>query len=122
MANAVDPTIEQRIAIHLMELAVLRRTTTYEELATLFHLPTEWPQLGSTLSPILYNVYDWCRTKLLPKLTILVVRKSGADMGLPGQGFWAAGGHNNLDRAGKVLLTELWTAEVYDYFAIEATH
>lgn len=124
MASALHAvnTIEQRVAVHLMGCAIQRQTTTYEELAIEFGLPTQWPQLGKVLSAILYNIYDWCELHRLPKLTVLVVRKSGADMSLPGGGFWKAAGLEHITRGEKVLLTEMWTTDVYDYFGIEATH
>jgi hypothetical protein len=111
-------SIEQQVMAYLIQCAIERRTTTYEELAQHFRMPTTWPRLSQTLSPILYRVFDWCEQKRLPKLTVLVVRKSGADMALPGRGFWAVSGMPQIGRIEKVLLTEMWTTDVFSYFTI----
>ena len=118
MANAVSKTIEQEIAMHLIGLAMEHKTTNYSELAEEFGLPQEWPQLGSVLSPILYDIFNWCEKLRMPKLTVLVVRRSGADMMLPGRGFWSACGMENLSRKERINLTEMFTGEVYRYFDI----
>lgn len=119
MATA-NKTIEQQIAQHLITCAMERRTTNYLELAEVFELPTEWPQLGQVMSPILYRIFDWCETNRLPRLTVLVVRRSGADKGIPGQGFWKACKQEGLSREIRVSFTELFTAETYEFFSMEA--
>jgi hypothetical protein len=111
-------SIEQQVMAYLIQCAIERRTTTYEEVAERFDLPTTWPRLSQTVSPILYRIYDWCEKKRLPKLTVLVVRKSGADMALPGRGFWAVSNLPHIGRHEKVLLTEMWVADVYNYFTV----
>lgn len=115
MAN-VNKTIEQKIAQHLISCAMERRTTNYLELAEEFGLPTEWPQLGQVLSPILYNIFGWCEASRLPRLTVLVVRRSGADIGIPGQGFWKACRREGLTREVRISITEMFTSEVYEFF------
>jgi hypothetical protein len=114
-------SIEQQVMAYLVQCAIERRTTTYEEVAAHFGLPTTWPRLSQVLSPILYRIFDWCEQKRLPKLTILVVRKSGADMALPGKGFWSVSGLHHTDRKERILLTEMWTTEVYAYFEVPTT-
>lgn len=113
-------SIEQAVTVYLINCATERRTTTYEELARQFDLPTTWPQMGVQLSKILYRVFAWCETKRFPKLTALVVRKSGADVDLPGKGFWDVAGLPHVTRNEKILLTEMYTADVYNYFDIPA--
>lgn len=111
-------SIEQQVMAYLIQCAIECRTTTYEEVAERFDLPTTWPRLSQTVSPILYRIYDWCEKKRLPKLTVLVVRKSGADMALPGRGFWTVSGLAQANRGERILLTEMWTTDVYSYFDI----
>lgn len=113
-------SIEQQVMAYLIQCAIERRTTTYEEVAERFDLPTTWPRLSQTVSPILYRIYDWCEKKRLPKLTVLVVRKSGADMALPGRGFWVVSGLAQANRGERILLTEMWTTDVYSYFDIDS--
>lgn len=119
MAN-VNKSIEQKITQYLINCAMERRTTNYLELAESFGLQTHWPQLGQVLSPILYNIFDWCEANRLPRLTVLVVRRSGADVGIPGQGFWTACKQEGLNREVKASLTELFTSETYEFFSFGA--
>lgn len=117
MAKKQIAILEQRILAFLIVKAAEMETTTYEELAIEFGLPSSGNQLGSTLSPILAHIAEWCIEKSWPKLTVLVVRKSGADMGLPGRGFWELLGFGTrTPRNERVTMTEFFTREVFDYF------
>lgn len=113
-------SIEQQVMAYLIQCAIEHRTTTYEEVAMQFDIPTTWPTMSQRLSPILYSIFAWCEAKRLPKLTVLVVRKSGADMALPGKGFWAVCQLPHIDRKERILLTEMYTTDVYSYFEIDA--
>lgn len=73
----------------LVELAIREETITYEDLARYLGTATEGNALGAQLSPILSHLYRFCEAKGLPKLTSLVVRKSGGARDIPGKGFWA---------------------------------
>lgn len=119
-------TIEQSITQYLIQCAIEQRTTTYEELARTFDLPTAWPQMGNVIGGILYSVYYWCQAKRLPKLTVLVVHKSGEDKGIPGAGFWKAANLEHLIGKGqkntRAALTGMFTDEVYEFFLIPVTH
>lgn len=115
-------TIEQKIAQYLIDCAIEQRTTNYLEIAQTFDLPTEWPQLGATLTPILFNIFDWCAENRMPRLTALVVRRSGDDEGIPGRGFWTACNMDGLSRAERRTATGIFISETYDYFKIEARH
>lgn len=118
-------TIEQSITQYLIQCAVEQRTTTYEELARTFDLPTAWPQMGNVIGGILYSIYYWCRDRRLPKLTVLVVHKSGEDKGIPGAGFWKAAELEHLIGKGtkntRATLTTVFTDEVFEYFEIPVT-
>lgn len=88
MAIDKGPTVQQRAIVQLITLATEGRVTTYEDLAFALGTPTTGNALGGTLGPILGDVFHWCVRTKLPMLTSLVVRKSGADEGMPGRGFW----------------------------------
>lgn len=74
---------------HLITCAVQGHTTTYQETALATGLPSEGNALGAALTPLLTDIFVWCKSNRLPHLTSLVVRKSGQDVGLPGHGFWS---------------------------------
>lgn len=82
--------VEAHIFGILVSHAINRETTNYESLAAAVgrNLPTSGSQLGQVLSPILSNIFRWCEAHNLPYLTSIVVRKSGAQQGIPGAGFW----------------------------------
>jgi len=99
---------------HLIACAVSGHTTTYEETAIATGLPSSGNALGAALTPILTDIFSWCRKNNHPHLTALVVRKSGQDAGLPGRGFW------NLlelpvsqERVCRVALTLVFQNEVF---------
>lgn len=72
----------------LQLMAIQKQTVTYETLACLLGLPNKGNALAAAISPVLYDVFEFCKAGGLPHLTVLVVRKSGRDMNLPGPGFW----------------------------------
>lgn len=72
----------------LQMLAARQQTTCYETLALMMGLPSSGNALAASISPVLYDVFEFCVKAGLPHLTVLVVRKSGRDKGLPGPGFW----------------------------------
>lgn len=90
MENQV--TMRQLVACQCLTLlqmmAQRRQTVSYEALATMLGLPSKGSALASAISTPLYDVFKFCRQTGLPHLTVLVVRKSGSDAGLPGPGFW----------------------------------
>ncbi|MNG28081.1 hypothetical protein D3C84_1132920 [compost metagenome] len=51
-------------------------------------LPSKGNALAQAISPVLYDVFNFCKEAGLPHLTVLVVRKSGKDTNIPGPGFW----------------------------------
>ena len=108
--------LEQSILVFLIEKAIRQETTYYQEIAQAFSLPESGNVLGSTLSPILGRIFRYCNEKRLPRLTALVVRKSGADRGLPGNGFWELLELTHLDRDYRQTLTRVFQKEAYDYF------
>lgn len=122
MAKKQVLQIERQLVQHLIELAMVGETTNYLEIAEQFGLPTEWPQLGAQVSPILYNVLEWCEQRRLPRLTVLVVRRSGEDKGIPGRGFWQAIGRPDLDRQEKRILAQHMAEEVYDFFKVKSKY
>ena len=103
---------------HLLSLAWQSRTTTYEEIALQFGLPSKGNQLGQTLSPILGRIFSFCESKKQPYLTSLVVRKSGPDKGIPGAGFWELFGvmYSDTPRSMKREITENMQESVFSYW------
>lgn len=83
-----EASINSRVYAYLVERASVGETTNYEQIALQFGLPSSGNQLGSTLTPILEDIFVFCESHHLPPLTSIVVRKSGTDAGLPGKGFW----------------------------------
>lgn len=81
-------TIKQTALRLLIEKAQNQETTTYEDLAIALGLPSTGNALGKVLGKILGEVNTWAMVRGQPYLSSLVVRKSGEDQGLPGQGFW----------------------------------
>lgn len=108
--------IHARIFAFLMKKALLRETATYEEIALKFELPSTGNGLGASLSPKLGHILTWCQQHGLPPISVLVVRKSGAQMGLPGRGFWSMVGLEDLDDNAKRIVTAKLQAEVFKCF------
>lgn len=117
--------VSQEMAARLMlrilvKVAQNRKTITYEEMAMqLPGFPTSGSALGNELAPVMYAVVDWCRKRGIPPLTSLIVRKSGADQGLPGQGFWDVYKLGTAGRDLKQGLTAIFHGEVYEYFSTD---
>lgn len=119
MANVNKAAVTKKILAFLIAKAIDKETTTYEEVAIAHGLPDSGSQLGQVLSPILYDILDACRANGWPPLTSIVVRKSGADKGLPGAGFWSAFELKSvLDREIKITLCEVFHIQVFEYFGI----
>jgi hypothetical protein len=103
----------------LVEKAQNGETTTYEAIAKTFGLPDKGSQLGQALSPILGGIWEWCSQRGQPQLTAIVVRKSGADEGMPGRGFWTMFGENfanSLDQEKKKAMTTILQQQVFSYY------
>lgn len=108
--------IRREVFFFLVKKAFKRETTTYQELATEFDLPTTGNQLGSSLAPILRDLVIWCQERKIPPISALVVRKSGGDAGLPGSGFWPMVGLEGLNRYHKQNHTKQFHKELFHYF------
>ncbi|MNI40500.1 hypothetical protein D3C73_947250 [compost metagenome] len=66
---------------------------------------------------MLYDVFNFCVEAKLPHLTVLVVRKSGRDMNLPGPGFWKVFAPDQvLSIEDKVSMTEEETVKCFRLF------
>ena len=101
----------------LQMMATRRQSITYETLAIMLGLPSQGSQLGQAISPVLYDVFNFCVEAGLPHLTVLVVRKSGRDRDIPGPGFWKVYRPNEeLTLAQKADLTEEETAKCFRLF------
>ncbi|MNP89203.1 hypothetical protein D3C85_16070 [compost metagenome] len=87
-----DFTIRQLRAsscLSILQLMAMRQQTiNYETLALMLSLPSKGNALAQAISPVLYDVFNFCKEAGLPHLTVLVVRKSGKDTNIPGPGFW----------------------------------
>lgn len=107
----------------LVSRAQRRMTITYGELASkLPGVPDTGSAMGQALLPLMLDIVNWCKARRIPPLTSLIVRKSGADEGLPGSGFWEAHGFDasKLSQDLKWAMTELFHEEVFDFFDVEA--
>lgn len=113
-----DRQIKALYCLNLLQLmAVQRQTVTYETLAIMLGLPSQGNALASAISPVLYDVFDFCVAADLPALTVLVVRKSGRDRGLPGPGFWKVYAEEMPDFETRVQITEDLTAQCFELFS-----
>jgi len=124
MAHSFTKVTVRKVHRFLILKAQNEQTTNYEEIALKFGLPSIGNGLGAALSPILGEIFDWCKKRGQPPLTSIVVRKSGADEGLPGQGFWDL---INTDikfiskdfiKYQKQIATELFQNQVFEYYTI----
>lgn len=141
-----DTKLAQKALTILIRLAIQKRTTNYSKLATDLGLPDSGNALGQAIGPVLGDVYQWCEKRGFPPLTALVVRKSGADEGLPGKGFWDLYGleevedelianrhifpsvsHDTIPRRGNVFMVKaakniayaMIKKQIFDYFDIQ---
>lgn len=107
---------------YLVNKAIDKDTTTYQEIALANDLPSTGNNMSAVLSPILSNIFFFCLTHKLPYLTSIVVRKSGGDQGLPGQGFWklleatSEAVNGNLHQAHKRVLTSRFQDQVWEAY------
>lgn len=108
--------IHARIFAFLLKKALTHDTATYEEIALKFGLPSSGNGLGASLSPKLGHILTWCQAHGLPPISVLVVRKSGAQEGLPGRGFWSMVGLEELDDEAKRVVTTKLQKDVYEIF------
>jgi alkylated DNA nucleotide flippase Atl1 len=112
--------VTKAVKLFLEAKATIGRTTTYEEIALALGLPSSGNALGATLSPILGDIFRACENERAPRLTAIVVRKSGQDQGLPGAGFWSllqGQGTLTLNRPAKRELTAEFQRAVFDKYA-----
>lgn len=102
---------------YLQHCAVQKQTITYESLAIILGMPSKGNAMVSAISRTLYDVFNFCEKAQLPHLTVLVVRKSGKDVGLPGSGFWKVYLKEDNPSLGlRVEETEKLTGECYRMF------
>jgi len=91
-----------------LRVAMDGATINYSALAAQVGLPTEWPQLGAVLGPILDRINAYERALGRPLLSAVVVR---SDTGLPGASFFTM-----ARRAGEMLEGEdeqtFWRKEI----------
>lgn len=106
----------QRTARGLIELAKEGKTITYEGVAKKVGLATSGNALGKQTSMLLLEVHEFCVLNELPPLTSLVVRKSGADEGLPGRGFWQLYELEDAARETKEEVLKIMHLAVFSYF------
>lgn len=114
MANKV-----RAVKSYLEAKAAAGITTTYEDIALSLRMPSSGNALGAALSPILCEIFLECREAGHPPITSIVVRKSGQDVGLPGQGFWSLMPELNpdhLDREAKRVLTQNFQRRVFEQY------
>lgn len=101
----------------LQLMALQRQTVNYETLAIVLGLPSKGNALASAISPVLYDVFNFCVEAGLPHLSVLVVRKSGKDMNLPGPGFWKVyAPDQTMSLIERVEATELETGKCFRLF------
>jgi hypothetical protein len=116
------PFLIRQIYSYLIGKAFLGHTTTYEAIANEFGLPNKGNQLGSTLSPLLSSIYEFCEKTSQPPLTVIVVRKSGELKGLPGNGFWSLYNKHPVisveTNAARREYTQALQSEVFEYWGV----
>jgi len=101
----------------LQTMATRKQTVTYETLAIMLGMPSRGNALAAAISPVLYDVFEFCKLSGLPHLTVLVVRKSGRDMNLPGPGFWKVYAPEKILSFNERLdITEVETAKCFRLF------
>jgi hypothetical protein len=101
----------------LQLMAIQRQTVNYETMAIMLGLPSSGNALAQAISPVLYDVFNFCKEAGLPHLTVLVVRKSGKDKDLPGPGFWKVyRPDQQLTQIERIDLTEEETAKCFRLF------
>lgn len=115
-------TVRQLRAIQCLNalqfLAAQRQTVTYETLAVMLGTPSSGNALSRVISPILYDVMAFCDRNRLPSLTVLVVRKSGRDTGLPGPGYWKINDpENKLSFEERLDVVEHKTAQCFTMYS-----
>ena len=124
MANLVRQRAVKQIYRFLVQKAQNKQTTYYEEIAIKFQhlgLHISGSALGACLSPILDDIFKWCQERGQPPITSLVVRKSGADEGLPGAGFWIALGLPSMSSRKsdyKRNVVEVLQQQVFNYYSM----
>ena len=101
--------LNNQIALFIIEKAMQKQTTTYQEIAIKFGLPDSGNQMGVVLSPVLRDIFFWSTNNDMPPLTAIVVRKSGQDKGQPGEGFWACLKHVWTQPSERLALTRMDT-------------
>lgn len=126
-----DTKLAQKALAILIRLAIQKRTTNYSKLAIDLSLPDSGNALGQAIGPVLGDVYQWCEKRGLPPLTALVVRKSGADEGLPGKGFWGLYGLEEVEqimaregnvftaKSAKSITYAVIKKQIFEYFDIQ---
>lgn len=103
----------------LVQKAINRETTTYGELATHVGLPASGNYLAMAMGNYLLEILQWCVKRGQPHLTALVVKAgTGAQSGLPGNGFWTAIDQIELTNEERRLVTHAFQQAVYDYYDI----
>lgn len=107
------------VFLFLVGKAVRGEATTYKEVALHCGLPSAGNALGGVLGPILGEIYAYCESHELPYLTVLVVRASGKDRGLPGAGFWVL--YNQPGGISKHEITHIRQQEVFNFFDLTKT-
>lgn len=125
--TCTTPTVTEGLSIRqtralyclniLQLMAMQRQTVNYDTLAVMLGLPSRGNALASAISPVLYDVYDFCKANNFPHLTVLVVRKTGKDRDLPGAGFWKVHLGDLPDFAARVVITEELTAACFNAFS-----
>jgi hypothetical protein len=106
------------VRAHLIAAAAAGQSITYSELLNRLGHEFTRPKMRA-LCKVLGTVDDEAAARGEPELAVLVVRQSD---GLPGQGWWVAGGASSHDYTGlwegpqaKKLVQEL-QAEAFDYW------
>lgn len=126
MTTTTEPLTRKELSTKVFRILVSRAqrrmTITYGELASkLPGVPDTGNAMSQALLPFMLDVVNWCKARHIPPLTSLIVRKSGADEGLPGSGFWEAHGFDvsKMNQDVKWAMTELFHEEVFTFFDLE---
>lgn len=101
---------------YLTGLAIEGQVTTYTELAHVLDLPERGNYSLNVMTETLTHIYNWCAERNMPKLTVLVGKKSGPMAGIPGVGFWVLDGNRDITTAEKRLLAQQYQRDVFNYY------
>jgi hypothetical protein len=140
---AALPEVRDMVFGHLVEAASRKSTINTKQLIKLMrkrisvasidnarrHIKpedTDWRELDDRITYSIRSmifssviaIANWCTQKRIPDLTVLYIRKSGGEAGLPFPAWWIRNGHEHMGVADKRIAHEVLCRKVYEYYAM----